>query len=55
MNKKNNKYDSCSNPVRCKKEDKKKLDKRFKELKEKYYNGSKDYYVNLEEVRNSEN
>ena len=54
MNKKTEKYDSCTNPVRCKKEDKKKLDKIFRNIKNCYYQGIKEVYCDLEELRNSE-
>ena len=52
MNKKTVRYDACTNKVRCKKEDKKKLDYCYKILKEWYYSGKKEYIVNLEELRN---
>ena len=54
MNKKTDKYDACTNPVRCKKEDKKKLDRIFKIIKNYYYSNIKEYNVDLEELRNNE-
>ena len=49
---KKRKFDSKTNGQKCYKEDKKKLDYCYKQLKKFYYAGAKDYYVNLEEVRN---
>ena len=48
-------YDSLTNRVRCKKEDKKKLDIIFRKIKNCYYSNIKEYNINLEEVRNNEN
>ena len=54
MNKKTNPYNSRTNQHKCFKEDKKKLDKLFKEVRKAYYSGIYKLTINFIEAREEE-
>jgi len=54
MNKKANPYNSRTNQHKCFKDDKKKLDKLFKEVRKAYYSDIDKLTINFEDVREEE-